>query len=220
MAKNNLENELRNLKFIHLTESEIEDYCDQELDPMRRARVEAHVKECFRCERKLAGLLAESAALDNRATTAEDVAIVERLMDQMELAPKPSASDPLNPAKEIPSAERLAEYLRQMVASWRLSFGQGALRGEADQDDEVWRWQSADGRVQARAIMEKNADLTIHLSSNEMALGGTRLSFRLGSMSQELTLRRISDSEVAAQVAVPWQYRQGRNVIDISIEIV
>jgi hypothetical protein len=220
VAKNNLENELRNLKFIHLTESEIEDYCDKELDPMRRARVEAHVKECFRCERQLAVLLAESAALDTRATTAADVAIVERLMDQMGLAPKPSASDPVNPTKEIPLAERLAEYLRQMVASWRLSFGQGVLRGEADQDEVVWRWQSEDGRAQAHAIMEKNADLAIHFSSNEMTLEGARLHFRLGSMNQELMLRRISESEVTAQVAVPWQYRQGRNLTDISIEIV
>jgi uncharacterized protein (DUF952 family) len=100
-----------------------------------------------------------------------------------------------------------------------MSFGQGALRGEADQGEELWRWQSADGHVQARAVMEKNADLTIHFSSNEMALEGASLHFRLGSLNQDLKLRRVSESEVAAQIAVPWEYRQG-NMADISIEIV
>ncbi len=219
MSRNNLEDELRNLKFTHVTDSERVAYCDQELDPMRRARVEAHVKECFRCEKELALLLEESAALSHRQISAEDVALVERLMEQMGSAPKPSAAGPTEIAKEIPLQERLAEYLRQMVASWRIYFGQGALRGEADQGEEVWRWQSEDGRLQARATIEKNADLTFQFSSNEMDLEGARLNFRLGKLGQEITLRRVSESEVVAQVAVPWPYRQG-NIADISIELV
>src|SRR5947208_1311226 len=82
MSRNNLEDELRNLRFIHLSESERVAYCDQELDPMRRARVEAHVKECFRCEKELALLLEERAALSHRQISAEDVALVERVMEQ------------------------------------------------------------------------------------------------------------------------------------------
>ena len=219
MATNNLEDELRNLRFTHLTESELAAYSDQELDQTRRALAEAHLKQCFICERQLVLLREESEALENRATTAEDVALVERLMEQMGSAPKPSAAGPAEIATEIPLEERLAEYLRQMVASWRIYFGQGALRGEADQGEEVWRWQSEDDNFQARATIEKNADLTFQFSSNRMELEDARLNFRLGSLNQELTLRRISESEVAAQVAVPWPYRQG-NMADISIEIV
>lgn len=220
MAKNNLENELRNLKNIHLTESELAAYSDQELDQTRRALADAHLKQCFICERQLVLLREENEALDNRATTTEDVALVERLMEQMGSAPKPSAARPAEITKAIPVEERLAEYLRQMVASWRICFGQGAIRGEADQGEEVWRWQSEDGKLQARATIEKNADLTIHLCSNEMDLEGARLNFRLGNLSQEITLRRVSESEVAAQVAVPWPYRQGNVMADISIESV
>jgi hypothetical protein len=65
--------------------------------------------------------------------------------------------------------------------------------------------------------MEKDAVLTIHFSSSETDLEGTRLSFRLGQLRQEITLQRISESEVHAEVAVPWQHRQG-NMADISIE--
>jgi putative zinc finger protein len=219
MSTNNLEDELRNLRFAHLTEAELAAYCDQELDPMNRARVEAHVKECFRCEKELALLLEESAALSNQQNSAEDVALVERLMEQMGSAQKPSTVRPADDGREVPLRERLAEYLRQMVATWQIDFGQGALRGEANRGEEVWRWQSEDGRLHARAMMEKNADMTIHFSSNEMELEGARLHFALGELNQETTLRRVSESEVAAQVAVPWQYRQG-NIADISIEIV
>lgn len=219
MSTNNLEDELRNLKFTHLTVGELAAYCDQELDPMRRARVEAHMKECFRCEKELALLLEESGALSHRQISDEDVALADRLMEHMGSAPKPSAAGPAEIAKEIPLQERLAEYLRQMAASWQIYFGQGALRGEADQGEEVWRWQSQDGRLQARATIEKNADLTFQFSSNRMELEGARLNIRLGKLSQEITLGRVSESEVAAQVVVPWPYRQG-NIADISIEII
>ena len=218
MKTDDLEDELRSLKSIHLTESELVAYCGQELTPIPRARIEAHLKLCFICERQLALLREENAALGRRQITAEDVALVDRLLERMVSASKPS-SDSSAISKEILLLERLAEYLRQMVESWRVCFGQGALRGEADRGEEVWHWQSEDGRLLARAVMEKNADLAIHISSNELALEGAGLNVRLGSFSQEVTLRRVSESEVAAQVAVPWPYRQG-NIADISIEIV
>jgi hypothetical protein len=115
--------------------------------------------------------------------------------------------------------ERLADYLQQMVESWRIFFRQPARRGGTDQGEEVWRWQSEDGKLQAQAVMEKNADLTIHLSSNEIGLEGARLNIRLGQLSQEMTLQRVSESQVHAKVAVPWRQRP-RNMADISIESV
>lgn len=214
MNTDDLENELRNLKFTHLTESEMAAYCDQELDQFRSARVEAHLTQCFICERHLELLQEESAALRNRVITADDRAFVERLMEQTGLGQKPSAARPAEIHLEIPLQERLVEYLRQMVANWQIQFK--PVR-RSDQGEELWRWQSEDGHVHARAMMEKNADMTIHFSSNEMELEGVRLHFRLGSLNQETTLRRISETEVAAQVAVPWPYRQG-NMADISIE--
>jgi hypothetical protein len=217
MTPNNLEDELRTLRLAHLTEAELAGYCDQGLDLMRRARVEAHVKDCFRCEQELALLLEESAALNNRQITAEDVALVERLMEQK--GPATTVANPAEIANEIPLRERLAEYLRQMVAGWQMDFGHGTLRGALDQGEEVWRWQSEDGRLQVRAMIEKNADMTIRFSSSEMELGGTHLRFGLGELNQETTLQKVSESEVAAQVAVPWQYRQG-NIANISVQII
>jgi hypothetical protein len=216
MKSDDLENELRNLKSTHLTESEMAAYCDQELDQIGRARAEVHLKQCFICERQLELLREETAALTNRLITSEDVAFVERLMDQTGRAQKASARRSAETTLEVPLEERLAEYLRQMITDWQIQFKPVQ---RSDQAEEVWRWQSEDGHLQARATVEKNADLTVHFSSNEMQLEGARLHFRLGSMNQELTLRRISESEVAAQVAVPWQYRQG-TMADISIQIV
>lgn len=218
MKQYDLETELRSLKFTHLTESELAAYCDHELDRIGCARVEGHVRQCFICERELELLREESGALIDRADSVEDAAFVERLMEQSGPAPKPFAAGPVEIANGIPFQDRLTGYLRQMAASWQIYFGQGALRGEAEQGEELWRWQSEDGKLQARAMMV-NADLTVHFSSSEMELERTRLHFRLGSLNQELMLRRNSDSEVAARIAIPWQYRQG-NMADISIEIV
>lgn len=216
MKTDDLENELRNLKFTHLTESELAAYCDQELDRIGRARAETHLKQCFICERQLELLREESEALSDRVRTAEDVTFVERLMEQAGQAQKPSGVRPAEIIREPPLRERMAEYLRKMVASWQISFE--TVR-RSDQGEEVWRWQSEDSHLQARATMEKNADMIVHFSSNEMEMEGARLHFRLGSLSQELTLKRISESEVAAQVAIPWRHRQGNMMADISIEI-
>jgi hypothetical protein len=216
MVTDDLENELRNLKFTHLTENELAAYCDQELDQIGRARAESHLKRCFICARQLELLREERAALSNRVRTAEDVAFVERLIQQIAQEQKPSAVRPVEVAGEVPLHERLAEYLRKMVANWQESFA--AVR-HSEQGEVVWRWQSEDGRLRARATMEKNADMIIHFSSNEMEMEGVKLYFRQGSLGQELTLRRISESEVAAQVAIPWPYRQGKMMADISIEI-
>ncbi|MEK6300531.1 MAG: hypothetical protein AABO41_07400 [Acidobacteriota bacterium] len=217
MKTDELENELRKLKFTHLNESELEAYCNQELDQIGSGRVEAHVKLCFICERQLELLREENAALSQRVITTEDVAFVESLMKQTGgLVEEPSIEKPAATARELPLQERLAEYLRRMVLNWQAEFAQ-VRRG--DQGEEVWSWQSEDGKLQASAIMEKNADMTIHFSSNEMELDGARVNVRLDKLSQEITLQRVSESEVAAQVAVPWEYRQG-NMADISIEIV
>jgi hypothetical protein len=215
MKTDDLENELRNLKLTHLTESELTAYCDQQSDQIGRARMETHLNQCFICERRLALLQEERAALSNREITADEVALVERLMEQVGLAQKPPANKPAATPDAVSLQERLADYLRQLMASWRISFMREAVRG--DQVQELWRWQSEDGKVQAHALLETNADLTIHLSSNEIGMEGTRLRFHLGLFNQEITLRRVSESEVAAKIAVPWQYRRG-NLAELSIE--
>jgi hypothetical protein len=217
MKTDDLENELRNLKYIHLTESELIAYGDQELDQMRRARVEAHLKQCFICERQLTLLQEENAALNNREINAEDVAFVERLVEQVSRTPKRSADGCAETTREIPLRLRLDEYLRQMVANWQIRFAQAATRSVAEHGKEIWHWQSEDGLLQGRAVQERNADLTIHFSSNEAGLDGARLNVRLGLLSQEVTLRLVSESEVYAKVAVPRRQRP-RKMADLSIE--
>ena len=217
MKTDDLENDLRNLKHLHLTESELVAYCDQELDQMRRARAEAHLKQCFICERQLTLLREENAALSNREINADEVAFVERLVEQMGRAPKRAAASLAEPAQEIPLRLRLDEYLRQMVANWHTRFAQGATRNVAEQNREIWRWQSEDGLLQGRAVQERNAGLTIHLSSNEAGLEGARLYVRLGLLGQEVTLQRVSESEVYAKVEVPRR-QCPRKLADLSIE--
>lgn len=215
MTQDDLENELRNLKLTHLTERELSDYCDEGLDRIGRSRVEAHIKQCFICERQLELLREESEALNNRVISVEEIAFVERLMEQTRLPQHATNAELTKASRDIPWQERLADYLRQIVASWQIEFT--PVR-RSDEAQELWRWQSKDGHLLARATME-NADMIVRFSSNEMAMEGARLHFHLDLLDEELTLRRTSESEVGAQVAIPWPYRQG-NMGDISIEII
>lgn len=219
MKTDDLENELRNLRFAHLTEDELVAYCDQELDNIPRLRVEAHIRHCFICSRQLALLQEESAALSNTERSPEDVALVERLMEQGRLRVKQPSTAVPEAAEEIPLREQLAEYLRQMAASWRVNFAQVMRSGESGTGEEVWHWQSEDGRVEARAVIESNADMTIHFTSSEPRLQGARINFRLGPFNHEIILQRVSESEIYAKIVLPPQQRQGI-LADVSIESV
>lgn len=215
MKTDDLKNKLRSLKLIHLTESALTAYCDQELDAASRALAEAHIKQCFICARKVELLREEDEALQRREISAEDVALVERLMAESDPRRQSPTARPVTNAQGIPAEQRLTEYLRPMVASWQTFFRQQAASGAltaqapqhlADPGKEVWQWQSDDGYMRARAMLETSTDLTIHFSSSEMQLEGTRLRVRLGPVEKQTTLRRVSDSEVYAKVAVPRQH--------------
>jgi hypothetical protein len=216
MNKDDLENELRNLKLVHLTEGELNAYCEQKLAPIPRARAEAHLKHCFICARQLLLLREEKEALSGEPG-AQQAAMVKRLMAPARPPRKSPAARPIENAEGVPLQERLTEYLRPMVASWQTYFKQQAGREVIRLGEEVWRWQSEDGQLWAHAMMEKKAALTIHFSSSEMALEGARLYVRLGPAQREITLERISDGEVYAKVAVPLRHVQ-QNMADISIE--
>jgi len=224
MPTNDVENALRNLKFVHLTEDEITAYNDHQLDAVRLATANAHLSQCFICERLLLTVREEHAASANRQVTAEDMALVDRLMKQAGPALKTSDASAPGAATGISILEWLAGSLRQMTAQWQIDFKpvRGVAEGgevSARQSEEVWAWQSNDRRLRARATIEKNADMIVHFYSSEMSLEGARLRFRLDSLIAEVTLERISEAEVAANVAVPWEYRRG-DMTDISIEII
>lgn len=82
MTNDNLETELRNLKDNHLTDGEKAAYCDNELSPIHHDRINAHMKECFRCKEEVLLLLAESKALNNREIVAEDVVSARELLQR------------------------------------------------------------------------------------------------------------------------------------------
>jgi hypothetical protein len=213
MKPDDLESEMRNLRLIHASESELALYCDHQLDQLTHARVEAHVKQCFICERDLELLQEESEALRRQAVTVEDEAFVGRLMRAIEPQQK---TDPAKTSRVQSLRERMADYLSDLSASWRIQFA--SVRRD-DHGEEVWRWRSDDGKLQAKARIQKNADLMFQISSEDMDLEGARLHFSLGLLSQELTLQKISESLVVAQVAVPARYRQG-SMSEILIEFI
>lgn len=90
---------------------------------------------------------------------------------------------------------------------------------QPDQGEEVWRWQSEDAAFKATAILERNGGLTFNFSSSELGLEGSRIKFRLGPMSHEFTLQRVSESEISGRVEI-LRRQLPRNLADISIELI
>lgn len=202
MDYKDMEKEIRDAKSHHLTKAEIDSYIDQELDEVSLALVEAHLKRCLICEGRLALFKEEAAALGGLKATADDIALARRVLRQTGLQKQPPAKD------------RLAGYLLQSVAGWQAHFAQGATRGPDD-----WRWQSEDGALKVSLTLEENADLTIHILSNNPDWEGVRLKIRLGAVSREVSLRRVSESEIGAKAEVKRRQRP-KNLAGLSIEIV
>ena len=209
-----LENELQNLLLVHLTESEMIAYLEQKVDQMLRARIEIHKERCFICRRELENRQQEYAALSNRARTKEQIAFVDRAIEEAERKKKT--------APTLPLKDRLSDYLEQIRAAWRTYFGQlEPVHRGGEAERVVWRWESDDGALKAWAALEKNSSITIHFSSDDPGLGGTRLKVGLGGFSQEITLEPLpaSASEIYAKVMVPKEKRP-RNLEEISIEVI
>lgn len=215
MKLDDLETALKNARFQHLTEDELDSYHEQNLDDISRARAEAHLSLCLVCERRLALIKEESAALAEQRITDEDVALVRHVMQQ--LKPHETRSD-AQAETNPPLSDRLDEYLQQATASWRAHFMQRAtLRGSVDKVEVIWRWQSDDGVFKAHAILEENANLTIHFSSTDTDLKCWRLKISIGPLSRESEFGRVSESEVCARIEISRQERPG-DMTDISIE--
>jgi hypothetical protein len=217
MKLDDLEMELRNLKFQHLTEEELVSCYEERLDEVGQARALAHLKLCLICDRRLTLLKEETRAIETPDGTAGDVALARRMIQQTK--PHQLFSNSMSPqaSAELRLSERLGECFRQAVASWQAHFTLQVMRGTRSAGKEVWRWQSEDGLLEAHAILEKNADLTIHFSSNEPGLEGVRLNVSLGPLSRKTTLRRVSESEVYGIVKVTKRQRP-ENLAEISIE--
>lgn len=219
MESQDIEQVLKGAKFRHLSEATLLSYRDQQLDEIGLLLADAHLRLCVICNRRLTFLKEEQEALESYAITETDSALIERALRQAEL--ETITSDHLQKitSVEIAPAEiqRLGSYIRDLLVAWVAPFSEPAYRG-ADDGEEVWRYESKDGLLTAWATLERNASLTVHLSSPELAWDGVPIRFRLGPFRKEVELRREGDSRVAASIEIPRRER-AKNMADISIEV-
>jgi hypothetical protein len=207
MGLEDIEQLLKDAKFRHLSEATLISYSDGQLDKVGLALADAHLSLCLICKRRLTFLKEEAEALESYVMTEEDHAAIEQLI-------KPG---PVNRLPDYVSNElqRLNSYVRDLLNAWIVPFSE-AKRGAGD-GDEIWRYESEDGMLTAWAVLEKDASLTVHFSSPELAWEGARILFRLGPFSKEIELQR-KDSGVGAKIEIPRRER-ARNMADISIKI-
>lgn len=195
MRLQDIEQLLKSGKYRHLPEATLVSYRDSHLDEIETALADAHLRLCLVCDRRLAFLKEEAEVI----TMSEE--------------PERRAGDYFRT-----EMQRLGSYIDDLLNSWLVLFRQPVMRGTS-RGNEVWKYKSEDGLLQARATLESDASLTVHFSSPELAWEGTRLRFRLGPFSKEVTLQREGDSGLAAKIEIPRQERAKR-MDDISIEVV
>ena len=208
MGLEDIEQLLKEAKFRHLSEVTLISYSADRLDKVGLALADAHLSLCLICKRRLTILKEEAEALGSYEMTEEDRASIERL-----IKPETVNRFPDHISEEL---QRLNSYVRELLNAWIVPFSKAAVRGGSD-GDEIWRYESEDGMLTAWAVLEKNASLTVHFSSPELAWEGVRILFRLGPFSKEIALQR-KDSGVAAKIEIPRRER-AKNMADISIEV-
>ncbi len=211
MGSEDIEQFLKKAKYRHLSEATLVSYRDSQLDEIELALADAHMRLCEICERRLTFLREEAEALESYQVTEKDRAFVKEAIRKVEAGTNP-------PANGQSKIERLRSYIEALVAAWVLPFSKAAVRGSKD-GDVVWKYQSEDGLLTAWAVLEKNANLSVHFSSPELVWEGVRLRFQLGRFTKEVTLQqREGDSNVSAKIVIPREKRP-RKMHDISIEV-
>jgi hypothetical protein len=211
MKPEDIDQLLESGRYKHLSEETLVSYRDNQLDKIRVALADAHLRLCLICNDRLDFLKEEAEAVANYVITEEDRAAIQQTVRDM----KAESNAPVLISTEI---QRLTAYIKDMLTAWSVVFSQPAMRGVKD-GDEVFRHESKDGLFTVRVMLETDASLTFHFSSPELAWDGAQLRFRLGRFDKKVTLQREEDSRVAARIEIPRRER-ARKMNDISLEIV
>jgi hypothetical protein len=209
---------LEDAKYHHVSEDLLVSYRDRQLDAISRTQIEAHLDLCWICERHLLRLRAESAALDHYEPHPNDDVLVKRATQQAGRDHPQNSATTEAPGRAT-ALDRFIDQLRQAAASWRAFVTPlEPVRGATPGGTEIWRWQSEDKGFVAYAVVELNADLTLHFVTRNLESEGKRLKVKVGSRDQEAVFQRVSESESRAEVNIKRRQRP-RRLKDIFIEV-
>lgn len=183
-----------------------------------QARIDAHLEQCFICDRRLGLVREANVPSNNQEITAEDIAIVRRVTRRERSGQQSTESTPETNRAASQFSERLTENLQQLCASLRLQLSQ-ATDGGTERGEQVWRWQGPDRWLESSAILERTGDLIILLWSSDPAMEGVRLEAHLGALKLEVTMQRVSGSEFGARLQVA-RLQHPKELSDISIAVI
>lgn len=212
MESQDIEQVLKSTKFRHLPAETLLSYRDKELSEIELARADAHLRLCLICEKELDFLKEEQAALQNYEVTANDRALIRRVIDGREAKKKVFASNGVAAAP----MERLAVWLNELTTAWVAFFSRVAMRGSGD-GTEVFRFETTGLMIWGE--LETDASLTIHFSSPDPIFTGAKIRFRLGPFTEVVTLQPDGDNGVTAKIRIPRAQR-ARRMNDVSVEAI
>src|SRR2546429_4174120 len=145
MKPENIDQLLESGRYKHLSEETLVSYRDNQLDKIRVALADAHLRLCLICNDRLAFLKEEAEAVANYVITEEDRAAIQQTVGEL----KAKSNAPGLISTEI---QRLTSYITDLLNAWIVPFSEKATRG-ADDGDEIWRYESKDGMLTALAVL-------------------------------------------------------------------
>jgi hypothetical protein len=211
MGAEDIEQLLKKTKFRHLSDNTLIAYRDAQLDDIGAMLVDAHLRLCLLCERRLTFLKEAANAAESYVINEKDRALIRETVKNLE------AETRLTP-RVAGGIQKLRSHIERLLADWTAVFSPPAFRGRGD-GEQVWKYESEDGLLTAWVVLEIDASLTVHFAATELAWEGARLRFRLGRFSAEATLQREGDGGLTAEIKIPRDQR-ARKMHDISIEVV
>lgn len=174
-----VEKAMKQLMLAHISDDEMGDYHDEAIDDFGRARVKAHLRRCQICLRKYERMQRILAASENLESAS---ALAARMQLQQILA---------------------AGLIAVVIARARR---RGARMAD-EEFREVYDWQSEDGMLRWH-VVEDDSGIVARFWSHRLDLEGLQLIINIGSLTKEITFKRVANDQVGGQARIEGAERQ------------
>lgn len=181
-----VERTMKQIMLAHISDDEMGSYHDEAIDDFGRAHVEAHLRRCLICSRKY-----------------------ERMQRILVAAFEESAPpEKIDPAKALVARMQLQQALAAGLIAVVIARARRQGARAADQQfREVYDGQSEDGSLLWR-VVEDDSGIVARFWSHRLELEGLRLRIKIGSLTKEITLKRVTNDQVGGQARIEGAERQ------------
>lgn len=177
---------IKQAMLAHISDDEMGEYHDEAIDDFRRARVEAHLRRCQICSRKYERMQRILVAAFEESDSPQNLEPARALVTRMQLQ------------------QTLAAGFIAVVIARARRRGARLADGEFR---EVYDGQSEDGALRWR-VVEDDSGIVARFWSHRLDLEGLQLKINIGSLTKEITFKRVANDQVGGQARIEGAERQ------------